>query len=571
MKKKVLTVWAIISVCLYVTMANAQSKGTRAQITVKPHALLINLQFSATIADSVVLKTTNQPGQPDYHKNISEVLANAGNKKPLEVRKKGQQEWVVYNKKQPFSFSYTVTSPKQTFMGNIEVSHFHPTLFKDFVFAWGNYIVVPQDTALVKEKVTLKVNAKAYPDFFVTNNSFPSYYHFTDVLLIGGKVRHYKRSLQGKPVHFIINGNFKFPDTAFVRVITKVLEAQIKYMGMNPQQEPLLITLTEGSANSSGGTVVKNAISVYPNPSSPLEANQYEFVKLIAHENFHLWNGRNVIVADNNTPEGYYKWFSEGFTDYYAALTLYRENFYTSAIFINWINGAIQKYISNPYSLTGTPELMKTEFWKNSSLREAAYNRGSLLGLLFDLRIKQMTQGQKDLDDLMRLMIKKCQGKFYKDEDILASLQELTQHDWKDFYNQYILGTAPLPFIETFKEINLDYTIATQPVFDLGFTTESGQIGRNDIIKSVIPNSNAEKAGLKTGDILKGFDFYWYNTERDASFTVERQTEKIKVSYRPNKKSDIVQVAEEPNNQLVETLMHKSNLSNSTNSSKKAL
>ena len=555
MKKAVITaVLLILCFTFYPMGAVAQQKVTGAAIKVLPKALHVSLTFPESDRDSVIFKTVNEAGQPAYHKNISQVQATTKTKKSLEVKQISEQEWVVYNHGHKFVVSYTVTSPKRTFMGEKEGENFHPTLFEDFVFAWGNFLLVPQDKVLAGQKVKLTVDAKAYPKFFVSGKSFPSFNDFVNVLLVGGDVRHYERRLEGTPIHYIMHGSFAFSDTAFIRVVSKVLEAQIGYMGVNIQQQPLLVTLTEGNTDNYGGTVVKNAISVYPAKSKPLDANKYDIIRLIAHENFHLWNGQDVIISDPTTPEGYYKWFSEGFTEYYAHLTLYREHIYTNEDFISWVNQAIRKYESNPHSLTATPELMKTAYWTNSSVRNVAYNRGALLALLFDLRIQQMTNCQKSLDDLMRLMIRKSKEKPFQDKDILAGLEELTQNDWTKFYTEYVLGSIPLPFKKVFDDTQLLSATGVFPVFDLGFSTKSGGLGLNDVIDSVNVGSNAEKAGLQAGDILKGFSFQWDNVADDAKFVVEREGKKTKLTYRPVKEIEILQLTETENVKGIERL-----------------
>ncbi|MBC5992087.1 M61 family metallopeptidase [Pontibacter cellulosilyticus] len=548
MKKAGITVALLMLMFLsYPMVVLAQQNVTEAAIKVLPKTLRVSLTFPGSEQDSVIFKTINEAGQPDYHKNISQLEASIKNSKQLVVKQLNEQEWVVFNNKQKFTLTYTVTSPKKTFMGEKEGENFHPTLFEDFVFAWGNFLLVPHDKVLSSQKVKLTVYAKAYPKFFVSAKTFPSFNDFVNVLLIGGDVRHYENRLIGISIHYIMHGSFAFPDTAFIRAVSKVLEAQIRYMGINIQRQPLLVTLTEGNADNSGGTVVRNAISVYPDKSKPLEANKYDIIRLIAHENFHLWNGQDAIASDPATPEGYYKWFSEGFTEYYANLTLYREHMYSNEDFIDWVNQAIRKYESNPYSLTATPERMKTEYWTNSSVRNVAYNRGALLALLFDLKIKQMTDGHKSLDDLMQMMMKKSREKPFVDSDIIASLQELTQQDWSKFYADHVLGTTPLPFKQVFDDAQLLSATGAQAVFDLGFSTELGGLGLNDVVASVAVGSSAEKAGMLAGDVLKGFSFKWDNVNDDAVFIVERQGKRTKLIYRPVKQTRILQLAETEN------------------------
>jgi len=172
----------------------------------------------------------------------------------------------------------------------------------------------------------------------------------------------------------------------------------------------------------------------------------------ISHELFHLWNGVAMYPASNDGI-----WFREGVTEYYAKVALFR-------LGINGLESRLDPflYAFRGYNATiGTPydvslalawgRYVDTGDW---SFRNVVYEKGQLIAYLINRTISEKTEGDKNLDDLMRCMYQAfahpqtASRRWFKLDDIKELLTHLTNSSWQDFFNKYILGSTALPIPE---------------------------------------------------------------------------------------------------------------------------
>jgi predicted metalloprotease with PDZ domain len=391
----------------------------------------------------------------------------------------------------------------------------------------------------VKIEISPNEYARVYTNFEGRADSFNALDEF---FLAAGDYRVAEKTIGGRSVKFLLRGGkWKFTDEEFTKTVADIIGAQVRYTGFSPSKENLLITLTEGSPASKGGTVVKNVISVYPNPQNELK--DFDTLKLIAHEHFHFWNGGYFKPAAGKK-EGYYKWLSEGFTEYYSGLTLYRENLMTEKQFVAWLNNLLLDYQTNPHAKSATAEILAEKYWESRDYNQLPYVKGALIGFLTDLQIRQKTAGEKHLDDLMRLWMSKAdRAKGYEDAFLLAHLDAVTQNSNQQFYTDFMLGARVLPVAGVLKNSGIVVSETPKEVFELGFATENGKLERGAKIKEVMTQSAAE-AGLKPGDELRGFSFRYGQPQEQASVTVQRGTETLQVKYYPRKTISVLQIDE---------------------------
>jgi predicted metalloprotease with PDZ domain len=139
------------------------------------------------------------------------------------------------------------------------------------------------------------------------------------------------------------------------------------------------------------------------------------------------------------------------------------------------------------------------------------YQKGQVLGVLLDILIRDHTDNQKSLDDVMRTMNADFakEGKFYRDSlDIRLTAEKVTGGSLEEFFNKYIGGAEPLPYasVLSLSGLELHSYESARPV--LGFFVEREANGPM-IVRGVDADSDAAKGGLRVGDeILR-----WNNGE----------------------------------------------------------
>jgi predicted metalloprotease with PDZ domain len=534
----------ILWLLLFSLSVRSQADAIKCTLNLKDRMLDVKIDVPPTSLAKTSFSLTDWAGQANYAEDIYRVSASDRSGNSLNVKNIGARTWIVENAKKAFELAYTVVSQKDFFMGDRVRNQFHPTLFKNYAFLWGrSFLFYPDDADTRRLPVRLRIVPNDYVNVYSNFGGMStSFEDLRELFIAAGDYRVLQKMIGGRKVKFLIQGKkWKFSDEQFAATVSQIIDAQVKYMGFSPPSEDLLITLTEGTRTSKGGTVVKNVISVYPSPETSLR--DFDTLKLISHENFHYWNGIYWHPA-NDKKEGYYKWMSEGFTDYYAGLTLYREDLISTRQFIDWLNGILLDYQTNPIALQATADVLLEKYRSSDDYNHLPYLKGALIALLTDLKIRQETGGKKQIDDLMkRLMSKTDSKKGYDDELLLAGFDSVTQISNRQFYDDYILGAGFLPITESLKKSGIAVSEQPQEVFDLGFTTETGLIERGVHVKEVVSKCAVE-SGLKPGDEIRGLSFMNGRPNEEASITVQRESKILQIRYFPMKTINVLQISE---------------------------
>lgn len=225
-----------------------------------------------------------------------------------------------------------------------------------------------------------------------------------------------------------------------------VLDYYIDLMGGIPNPSPdnplSKSVVVISSSDKTDGEAMGNNISVL------IEKNGDELAKTIsrfifAHEFFHLWSGKSFSPASDDT-----EWFKEGFTNYYTLKALHHVNFLTDESYIDFLSSFFYKRYDDDegvgkYSMANGEK--KHEHWG------LVYAGGMLVGISQDMIIRNATNNEKSIDDLMRYLFKKYGGSnnTYTSEELQSVMTELSGINQTNFFNLYVLGKDKIP-VDTF-------------------------------------------------------------------------------------------------------------------------
>jgi predicted metalloprotease with PDZ domain len=197
-------------------------------------------------------------------------------------------------------------------------------------------------------------------------------------------------------------------------------------------------------------------------------------------------------------------WWSEGVTDYYADITNLRAGLWTPDQFLQNTTSNIDQVESTPEPWSaedGSEATWIHEVYVNSS--QLYYPKGSLLGLLLDISIRDATDNTHSLDEVMRTLYARYyrQNKGFSTADLLKELRAAGMPDVETFYRRYIDGRDSLPYETVFAKagIALNRQSVTTPF--LGVSTGPTETKALQVL-SVTPGSSAEAAGVEPGDLL---------------------------------------------------------------------
>jgi hypothetical protein len=175
----------------------------------------------------------------------------------------------------------------------------------------------------------------------------------------------------------------------------------------------------------------------------------------IAHPIAHNWIGGGM--------QGEF-WFQEGFTNYYELKSC--------EVIGLCSHSFVQKELADRFTQYRT-QAVGTE--NDLSLVEAAnrykqdhgfpydfitYEKGSLLAYLLDLRIAQLSGGERSLDDAMAMLWSRygpgTQQHSIGVSEMQWAVEEVTGRDFTSFFDSYVRGIEPLPLAIRQKEVVLN-------------------------------------------------------------------------------------------------------------------
>lgn len=246
------------------------------------------------------------------------------------------------------------------------------------------------------------------------------------------------------------------------------------------------------------------------------------FLGLVSHEYFHTWNVKRIkprvfapydLSRENHTR---LLWVFEGFTSYYDDLFLLRSGVIDTTAYLRRLAktismvhrgaGRLKQSVAESSFDTWTRFYKQDENSPNALV--SYYSKGSLVAAGLDLAIRNSSNNQRSLDDVMRLLWERYGRDFYRgkndgvgETDMPALIQEATGFDATTFLSRYADGREDVPLADLLapQGIALTWKAANdQPGLDARLRSASGQCS----ISTVYEGGAAHRAGLSAGDVI---------------------------------------------------------------------
>jgi len=266
-----------------------------------------------------------------------------------------------------------------------------------------------------------------------------------------------------------------------------------------------------------------------------------------AHEFFHLWNVKR-IRPQSLEPRDYSKenyttalWFSEGFTNTVGQLSLLRAGIIDRPQYLAHVAEAIGELERRPACLTQSAEeasldawLEKYDYYRRPERSISYYNKGELIGVLLDLKVREASDGAASLRDVFRWMnINYAQkGRFFPDtKGVQQAAEAVTHADFTEFFNKYVSGTEKISWNDFFSAVGLRLEEKRVRFADIGFTL-AHNFGAPPVVVSVKRGSEAERAGLSTGDLILEMDGHAASRDFDIELARLRPNDMLRLQIK---------------------------------------
>ena len=258
-------------------------------------------------------------------------------------------------------------------------------------------------------------------------------------------------------------------------------------------------------------------------PSSQLANGFGNILPEIAHEYFHTWNLMRIRPVEygdvdyKTPPLSKGLWFSEGLTIFYSDLFLRRAGlpvFDSTRSF--HLENLIRRYMVTPAYLKFSAEkISEASYGPIGMLGDysaSTHLQGEVLGSMLDLIIRDVSNGNKTIDDVMRKMLERFSGeKGFTSKDIEQVVKDASGYNVHQFFVDHVYGSKQIDFSKYLKLIGLQYTIEwkdvlsndQKPVPDLRAFVY--QLPGENVLRMGLSNPTVAwaRAGLHTGDIVK--------------------------------------------------------------------
>jgi predicted metalloprotease with PDZ domain len=296
-------------------------------------------------------------------------------------------------------------------------------------------------------------------------------------------------------------------------ILSKITHAETDWMADRPFEEyTFLYHFPRG--HGAGGMEHAYGTAIDLN-ADRLGNSMMPVASVSAHEFFHLWNVKR-IRPQSLEPIDYQRamdtralWFSEGVTSTVGDMMLARAGLLSNGQYIDRVASEINELQSRPAHVWQSAENSSLHAWfegdafyRSPQRSISYYNKGEVLGVLLDLRIRQLTQGRKSLRDLFQWMNTNYakKGLFFPDsEGVQQAAEIVTGQSFAEFFQDFVAGVREIPYGEFFAFVGLQVAEATTRTVTPGFTT-TAVLGGQPEVTSVDAGSDAARAGIAVGD-----------------------------------------------------------------------
>ncbi|SHG38793.1 M61 family metallopeptidase [Chryseobacterium oranimense] len=317
-------------------------------------------------------------------------------------------------------------------------------------------------------------------------------------------------------------GKYKAAD--FKDNLEKMVMAQKKFLGdMNTNKKYAIMLYLSGGDGPQikgfGALEHHESTSVVLPEMMPKDAIDKTITDVVSHEFFHTVNplkthSEEIHYFDYADPKmSQHLWMYEGGTEYFANLFQIQEGLIDKNEFLHRINEKITN--SKNYDDTMPFTVMSKNVLKDEYKDQYrnVYEKGALLAMCLDIELRKLSNGEMGYRDMIRKLSQRFgENKPFKDDKLIDELVTVTGYPQvKDFYNKYIAGNQPTPYVEYLNMVGVEAKKQdTPPLF--WFIKDPNQTGYNEKNKTfVFDESSAlspfsKSIGFKITDEILALD-----------------------------------------------------------------
>lgn len=344
--------------------------------------------------------------------------------------------------------------------------------------------------------------------------------------------------VKGVPHRIVIEGEGNYDPERMRRDVQKIVETQVLMMGGEIPYRDYTFIVNLVASGGGGLEHLNSTALITTRFSFRPDSNYLDFLALVSHEFFHLWNVKRIrpdaLGPFDYNRENYTKllWVAEGITAYYEALILRRAGLISDRQYLDLVAGTIKDVQSKPGRFVMSAEEASFDAWikyyrpdENAANSQISYyDKGALLGLLLDLQIRKMSGGARSLDDVMRYLYTEFfkKNRNYSPADFQRACEIAAGGSLEDFFTRYVRGREELPYdvILSGVGLRLEPTSGAERAY-LG--ADLNQDNDRLIVRRLYSGAPAYEQGLNANDQIVALDGYRVNRDQFSQRVGEKR------------------------------------------------
>lgn len=323
--------------------------------------------------------------------------------------------------------------------------------------------------------------------------------------------------------------------------VAEMIRAQKRFLGEidHTSNYAILLYLSnpqEQDAKGFGALEHHTSTVVVLPETMPLEALNQTMTDVVSHEFFHILTPLNVHSNEihffnyNDPQMSKHLWMYEGVTEYFAHLFQVNQGLIENEEFYNRISSKIEnsKNFDETIPFTELSKNVLEEPYKSEYYN--VYLKGALIGMALDIRLRELSNGEMGILDVMKQLSDKYgKDRPFEDDELIPEIVEMTYPELETFFDRYVRGGTPIPYEEFLERVGItmaENTISTS-YFIKGQTPYiDGNPDTGEIFfrENIALNSFLRELGVENGDVLKSINGKEYNIQNAYELVMESQS-----------------------------------------------
>lgn len=559
--KKILYVFAFTSLlwsCKTMNTKTVKNEPIQATINlneVKNDQVLVTVNAPKITANEIsyhIPKTV--PGtysEDNYGKYIENLKAFDKKGNTLTVKKTDENTWTISKAKSLSKITYLVNDTFDTEKGtgfgkddvfspagsNINAGENFMINTHCFIGYFDNFLATPYQVSISHPSNLWGSTSMTDQDNSTTNDLFVTarYAELVENPIMYSKPDYTTFNVDGMDIQICVySPTGKYTAESITPEMKKMMTAQKHFLGkINATKKYSVLlylsSLKPDDAHGFGALEHPTATTVVLPEVMEKEELVKSMMDVVSHEFFHIVtpltiHAKEIQFFDYNAPKmSEHLWMYEGVTEYFANLFQINQGLIDEANFYDRISDKIEgaNALNDTMSFTKMSANVLKEPYKSQYLN--VYQKGALIGMCIDIIIREKSNGQRGILDLMQKLSNEYGvSKPFNDNELFDKITKLTYPEVGDFLKTYVAGTTPIPYEFYLAKVGLAKSKiqVAGPVFlkdNTPYITVNPTNNEISVIPNIELNDFFTNLGLQGGDVILAINniAYSYNNIYD--------------------------------------------------------